>query len=100
MRSCLYTFFLADLLFILSDIDFAKFLDDKTPCLFAKNVEDSQKFLTTSLKLAKTQHTYFSVRHKNQNLNAIASMLFDASSCLMFDFQCLIFEHIAERLAV
>lgn len=25
---------------MLSDIDFAKFLDDKTPCLFAKNVED------------------------------------------------------------
>ena len=49
-------------------------------------------FLTTSLKLAKTEHIYFSVRNKSRYLNAIACMLFDASSCSMFNFQCSIFD--------
>ena len=55
---------------------------------------DFQKysFLATSLKLVKTKHTYFCVRRKNWHLNAIASMLFEASSCSIFVFQCSIFD--------
>ena len=56
---------------------------------------DLQKdsFLTTSLKLAKSEHTYiFHLTQKSIFKCAIASMLFDASSCSMFDFQCSTFD--------
>ena len=45
-------------------------------------------FLTTYLKSAKTEDVFFSVWNNNQYFSATASILFDVSTCLMFDFQC------------
>ena len=48
---------------------------------------DLQKdnFLTTYLKVAKTE-VIVSIQYNNRYFSAIASILFDAFSCSMFDF--------------